>query len=128
MNSDHSKLILRARELVERTDPATVGMWPRATAFLARRALEGALDSLWRLRAPGLELCSAKAQFICLPAYLHGHRELAERASYAWFGLSRSCHQHPYELSPTSPELLGWIGTVEDVIASVHSICTAKQQ
>lgn len=128
MNPDHSALIARARELVERSDPATMGMWPRATAFLTRQALEGALDTLWRLRAPGLELCSAKAQFICLPAYLHGGRELAERASYAWFGLSRSCHQHPYELSPTSAELLMWIGTVEELIATVRSICTAKQQ
>ena len=128
MSLDQSALVSRARELVERADPMTIGIWPRATALLTRQALEAALDTLWRRRAPGIELCSARAQFICLPSYLQDDRELAERASYAWFGLSRACHQHPYELSPTSSELLSWIGTVEELIVKVRSICTAKQQ
>ena len=100
----------------------TAGIWPRATALLARQALEGALDDLWRLRAPGLEHCSARAQLLCLPSYLPGHEELAERVSYAWSGLSRACHQHPYELPPTSSELLGWLTTVDQLVARVKSM------
>jgi hypothetical protein len=96
-------------------------MWPRAAALLTRQALEAALDVLWRRRAPGLEACSAKAQLICLPSYLHGGHDLAERVSYTWSGLSRACHQHPYELSPTSSELLRWIGTVEQLISRVET-------
>ena len=64
---------------------------------------------------------SAKAQFICLPSYLHGDHELAQRVSYTWSGLSRASHQHPYELSPTSSELLSWIATVEQLISRVRS-------
>ncbi len=120
MTPRYSVLLSKARELVEQSDPMTVGIWPRATALLARQALEGALDSLWRRRAPGLEFCSARAQFICLPVHLQDNRELAERASYAWFGLSRACHQHSYELPPTSSELLTWIGTIEELIAHVE--------
>ena len=100
----------------------TAGIWPRATALLARQALEGALDDLWRLRAPGVEQCSTRAQLLCLPFYLPGNQELAERVSYTWAGLSRACHQHPYELPPTSSELLGWLATVEQCVAQVVSL------
>lgn len=89
-------LLATARDMIERVDPMTAGIWPRATALLARQVLESALDDLWRRRAPGLELCSARAQLLCLPAYLRGEEALAERVSYAWAGLSRACHQHAY--------------------------------
>lgn len=127
----HAEVVTAARNLMERTDPATAGLWPRATALLARQALESALDDFWRVRAPGMEQCSMKAQLLCLPCYLQasspksqavGEDHLAERVSYAWAGLSRACHQHPYELSPTSAELLGWLGTVELLIAGVSVI------
>lgn len=126
MTAEPSALVSQARALVERSDPMTVGIWPRATAFLARQALEKALDALWLRRAPGLELCSARAQLICLPSYLQGDRRLAEKASFTWYGLSRACHQHPYELSPTSTELLGWIGVVEELISRVESCVGGK--
>ena len=120
VNVDNSDLVRAARDLVERADPMTAGIWPRATAFLTRQALESALDELWRRRAPGMAECSARAQLLCLPSYLHqGDEALAERVSYAWAGLSRACHQHAYELPPTSSELLGWITTVEQLIARV---------
>ena len=135
----HTEVVTAARNLMERTDPATAGLWPRATALLARQALEGALDDFWRRHSPGMELCSMRAQLLCLPYFLptfakatvgkqdprtlrpqdlrEGH--LAERVSYAWAGLSGACHQHPYELPPTSAELMGWLGTVNELVASV---------
>lgn len=124
MSIDEPSLVKVARDLLERDDPMTAGIWPRATALLARQALEGALEELWRLRAPGLEQCSARAQLLCLPSYLPGDEELAERVSYAWSGLSRACHQHPYELPPTSSELLGWLAAVEQLVARVRSLNT----
>jgi hypothetical protein len=116
----HTEVVAAARNLMERTDPATAGLWPRATALLARQALEGALDDFWKVRQPGMEQCSMKAQLLCLPHYL-GDEQLAERVSYAWAGLSRACHQHPYELPPTSAELLGWLGTVEELVGRVKA-------
>jgi hypothetical protein len=111
-------LIATARSLLERSDPSTAGIWPRATALLARQALEDALNDLWRRRAPGVERCSARAQLLCLPVYLQSE-VLAERVSYAWAGLSRACHQHAYELAPTSSELQAWIGIVDDLVTAV---------
>jgi hypothetical protein len=118
---DQSALVTLARDLLERADPATAGIWPRATALLARQALEAALDDLWSLRAPGLDRCSVRAQLLCLPYYLGGDHKLAERVSYTWVGLSRAVHHHPYELPPTSSELLQWMTTVEQLVESVRS-------
>ena len=111
----HAEVLAAARNLMVRIDPATAGLWPRATALLARQALEGALDDFWKVRASGMEHCSMKAQLLCLPHYL-GDEELAERASYAWAALSGACHQHPYELPPTEAELLGWLATVQELV------------
>ena len=111
MTLAHTDVVTAARNLMERIDPATAGLWPRATALLARQALESALDDFWKVRAPGMEQCSMRAQLLCLPYFLQaskppgpqalGNEHLAERVSYAWAGLSRACHQHPYELPPT---------------------------
>jgi hypothetical protein len=122
MSLNPSDTITAARDLLERVDPMTAGLWPRAVSLLTRQALEGSLDALWRRRASGLELCSAHAQMICLPSCLHGDEELAEKVSYTWAALSQACHHHPYELSPTSSELLGWIATVEQLIGRVSSL------
>lgn len=43
----------------------------------------------------------------------------SSRLSYTWAGLNRACHQHAYELSPTSSELFGWLATVEELAVRV---------
>jgi hypothetical protein len=121
MTSTQTDIVKSARGLLDRTDPRTAGLWPRATALLGRQAIEAALADLWKLRAPGVEKCSARAQLLCLPFYL-GDEVLAERVAYAWSALSRGCHQHPYELAPTSPELLGLLQVADDCVARVREI------
>lgn len=93
--------------------------------MLARQALEAALGDLWRVRAPGMEQCSVRAQLLCLPLYL-GDEPLAERVSYAWGALSRGCHQHPYELALTAVELQELIQVVENFVASVAVVAAQK--
>jgi hypothetical protein len=111
-------LLGMARDLLHRADPATAGLWPRASALLARHALEQGLLGLWDLRTLDLQGCSMRAQLICLRSYL-GDAELAARTSHAWSALSRACHHHPYELAPTAGELDGWFGVVEKLILKV---------
>jgi len=113
---DGRTMLTVARDLVQRPDPQTAGIWPRASALLARHALEAALDDLWRRRAPGLERCSMRAQLLCLPAYLPGEADLATRVWYAWTGLSRACHHHAYELPPAAVELSAWIETIDQLV------------
>ena len=110
---DSRAMLAVARDLLERPNPYTAGIWPRASALLIRHALEATLDDLWRRRAPGLERCSMRAQLLCLPAYLPADLDLAARTSFAWAGLSRASHHHAYELPPAAVELSTWIDVVE---------------
>jgi hypothetical protein len=120
MSGNPNGLVNTARDLLQRADPSTAGMWPRATALLTRQALEDALDLLWRRHAPAIEQCSGRAQLLCLPAYLTTDGDLARRVAYAWSGLSRACHQHVYELPPTAEELSGWIEIVDRLATHVE--------
>jgi hypothetical protein len=118
--TDVRRLLDASRDLLQRPDPATAGIWPRASALLAREALENALDDYWRRHVPGLEQCSMRAQLLCLPAYLcdGGADRLAARTGYAWIRLSRACHQHVYELPPTATELGAWIDIVDEFVSA----------
>ena len=73
-----------ARGLLGRADPETAGLWPRASALLACRAVEASVQRLWqrrRLDLRGLPPCWV--QLILLRAYL-GDADLAARAGHAW--------------------------------------------
>lgn len=113
-------LLDMAHGLLRRADPATAGLWPRASAILARQALESGVARLWDSRTLDLQGCSMRAQLICLRTYL-GDAELAARAGHTWSALSRACHHHPYELAPTTTELGGWFSVVGELIQRVGS-------
>lgn len=104
-----------AGSLVGRADPDTAGLWPRASALLACRALESTLSRLWKRRALDLQGSSMRVQLICLRMYLED-ADLAARASHAWSALSRACHHHAYELAPTALELRDWFSVVEELV------------
>ena len=101
------------RLMVKRT-PGTRGLWPRATALLARQSLEVALKTYWSAVAPGVEDASMRAQLLCLEGYLPP--AVARDAHHVWTALSRASHHHAYELSPTWDELAGWCRTVGEVV------------
>ena len=107
-----------AHGLLRRADPATAGLWPRASAILARQALVASVTRLWDSRTLDLQGCTMRAQLICLRTYL-GDADLAARTSHAWSALSRACHHHPYELAPTTAELGGWFSVVGELIQKV---------
>ena len=104
-----------ARGMLGHADPETAGLWPRASALLACRALEATVNRLWERRTLDLQGRSMRVQLICLRTYL-GDADLAARAGHAWSALSRACHHHPYELAPTAAELRGWLSVVEELI------------
>jgi len=115
-----SALVAAARDLVRRPTAGTAGLWPRAAALLARRALEEALDELWSKRAPGLERATARAQLVCLPEYL-GDRALAGEVVFTWSALSDACHHHLYELAPTAAELGRRLDAVDRLVEKLES-------
>ncbi len=106
-----SELLRAADYLLSEASDASVGRWPRAVAILCRQALEGSLYDFWRVKAPGVEGASERAQLLCVRTYVSAG--LAARAEHTWTCLSRACHQHTYELAPTASELAGWLENVD---------------
>jgi hypothetical protein len=91
----------------------------RSAALLARTALELRIDQL--LTAKGLQIQGAgmRTKLICLRTLVSA--DLGDRAAVAWGGLSNACHQHAYELSPTSAEVAHLIALVES-LSSTHPV------
>jgi len=108
-------MLTTARELVSRPDPDLDGVWPRAAAFVARQALEDALDRVWPFELEGIRRAGRATQLACLH-HASPDRELTDGVRTAWHALSRACHHHQYELAPTAAELNMWIDHVERLI------------
>lgn len=106
-----SELLLAATRLVDAPTAKTAGLWARASAMLARQALEGALREFLLAEAPGAQEAPFRTQLLLLRS-LHRDRDLATRAAYAWVALTHATHHEGYELGPTAEELRGWIETV----------------
>jgi hypothetical protein len=117
---DPSEVLAIAERLLRRADPATAGLWPRASALLALQALEDGLARLWERSALDLRCCSTPTQLICLRTTLDDPK-LAARAGHAWSALQRACHHHAYELAPTAGELEAWFPVVRDLIGASAS-------
>ena len=111
--SDTRAILQLARELLTRSDPSTAGLWPRAAALLTRQALEEAVDDYWRSRQLPLDSLPTQAQLVCM-RMMTADASLPARVHEAWGALSRACHHHPYELSPTAAELATWNEVVEE--------------
>ncbi len=110
-------LLRASRDLLRYGDPVTAGVWPRASALLARQALEAALGGFWTRAAPGVADVSTRAQLLCLRGY--ADEATAARATHAWYALSRACHHDAYDLPPTGAELTNWIDDVETVLEAL---------
>lgn len=76
----------------------------RAACLLTRQALEQVIDVLLDEKQSGCPDASARVRLICLADAYDGEPELVDRAVTAWHRLSSACHQHAYELGPTSGE------------------------
>jgi hypothetical protein len=112
------RLVEWARQVVEVPEPVTVGLWSRAASLLGRQALEETVDAFWRKTEPAMEHVSTRAQFLCLSQYLPDPA-LARDMNAAWLAFTHACHYHPYELPPTSGELLAWLETIDRMTKSV---------
>ena len=114
-----AELLAEARSLISRPDASMAGVWPRTAAFLARQALEDAVDASWAASSATAPMLQASmwSRLACLPAYVSAPE--ARQVTFAYAALSRACHYHPYELAPTAAELTGWIADVETLVAEL---------
>jgi hypothetical protein len=115
-------LLAEAQRMLDEANTATVAVWPRAVALLARQALEEALRSYWANHAPGVERLTMRAQLTCLRAYLSSP-DLARDVAFTWHALSRATHHHAYELDPTREELSSLVTATRHLVAAVDCDC-----
>lgn len=90
--------------------------WPRASALLARQALEEAVAAMWDGPLFPMRSANMTAQLISLP-FFSDDPDLARRIRQCWHALSSVAHAHPYELAPTVAELNGWLEVVDQFLA-----------
>jgi hypothetical protein len=110
-------LVAAARAVLDRADALPGSAWSRATALLARQALEEALADFWRRVAPGAEDGTFTAKLLCLRGYVPA--EVATDAHQVWAALSDACHHHAYDLAPTAGELHRWVERTAELVAAL---------
>ena len=106
-----AEILERATGLLHHPTEETAGLWPRATAVLARQALEVGLDEALSAKIHGVRNAPVRVQLLCLQSYVED-TETAHEVNLAWWALSQACHHLSYELPPTAPELESLIDVV----------------
>ncbi len=100
-----STYLATADRLLTTAVPGARGTWPRACAWLLRLELEAVMDRFWARVGPEIGRTRAqRPKLLLLSAY--AGEELARRAGYLWWALSRAGHHHRYELGLTVGELV----------------------
>ncbi|GGN96515.1 hypothetical protein GCM10010112_87810 [Actinoplanes lobatus] len=118
--------LINAAGLMTKPVTGTRGLWPRASVWLLRLALEAALDRYWQEVAPPVGQCrSRRAQLLALRRYAGA--ETASRAAYLWWALSRAGHHHGYELAPTAAELRHLQSEVQGLVEALHTDSTERK-
>lgn len=100
------------------------GTRTRVAAWYARGALEDVTITLLtgRLTSDPRALTMA-SRLACIRVL---HPDLSDAAGHAWWALSRVCHQHAFELTPTAAEVAHLIEQVASLgKASAMSAATA---
>ena len=92
-----------AKDILDGAVPMPRGRSTRAAAVLARQALEDAARELCRSAGFDLDKATMRSRLIALRVLVD--QSVADTAEVAWAGLSRACHQHAYELTPTTTEV-----------------------
>ena len=119
-----SQLLQAADHLLERPDLDLRGAWPRAVALLGRQALEGGLDQFWTQEFPNMMYASRRTQTLCLAQFVRDP-DLTDGIRESWASLTRACHHHPFELSPTAVELKNWLVEVERLVTQLSATTAA---
>lgn len=102
-SSTEALLGLAARVLdgsirLSRVAPARTACW------LARRALESLITDLLRARNVEPGTAATRSRLTCLSVAYANNPLLVTEVSTLWDQLSRTCHHHAYELTPTVGE------------------------
>jgi hypothetical protein len=117
MSSEDVRLLEHAQAVLDGVVRIPGMQTPRAAAWLARGTLETYVVDV--LSARGIESrdASMRSRLCCLRVL---EPEIADGAEIAWWGLSRCCHHHAFELAPSGME-------VAHLLAIVRRLCGAAK-
>jgi hypothetical protein len=87
----------------------------RAACWVTRRGLEELVSELLCHRSVAVGRGSMRSKLICLSVTYADQPENVAAILMAWDQLSRACHHHAYELTPTSAEARHLIETLRAV-------------
>ncbi|MDQ1247509.1 MAG: hypothetical protein QG597_1879 [Actinomycetota bacterium] len=111
-----SQLLAAARDALDGALSLPASRCTRAAALFARSALESLVDDAVERRDPGACRASMRVKLICLATL---DADIGRPASWAWHALSETCHQHAYELTPTTVEIMDLLGQVRLLAARI---------
>ena len=109
-----SVLLDQAEQILRGTSPNR----NRMACWIARSALEDVVRSRLIQQGQPTGAASMRSALTCLEVATPDEPSVAQRAEYAWSGLSSSCHHHAYELTPTATEAERLIGVVRGLLSS----------
>ena len=95
----------------------------RAACWVTRRGLEAMVSLLLQLRGVDVGRATMNVQLICLRVAYEDDPALFSGLASAWDQLSRACHHHAYELTPTiteARELIGRVRAAEKLLTNEH--------
>lgn len=113
-----AELLIADAEAMGR-QPTGAGYWARGAALLARMALETTVTEALLRRDNRLADASMRSKLLLLR--LCAEVTVVARAETAWAGLSRACHHHPYELTPTLSEVTTLLADVRSVLVALST-------
>jgi hypothetical protein len=111
--SDSATLIVQASSVL--TDASAYSN--RAACWIARAALESAVDDLLAARQRSAPDATMRSKLTVLQVAYEQQPDVALRAEYAWNGLSQACHHHAFELTPAASEVGHMIELVSTLVS-----------
>ena len=115
--SDAEALLAQATEVLERGG----GYGNRAACWIARAALESALDDHLQAKNHGADRATMRSKLTILHVALGSDSQTASKAEYAWSRLSWACHHHAFQLSPGVTEVRDLIDLVAAIEERTHN-------
>ena len=114
---DASALLKQANAILQAGGPNA----NRAACWIGRAALESAVAELIESRQRPAPEATMRSKLGVLQVAFEGEPGIATRAQYAWTALSRVCHHHAFELTPSAGE----VEHLLDLVQSLHAATKA---
>lgn len=117
---DASALLEQANAILKAGGPNA----NRAACWIGRAALESTVSALIEDRKVPAPDATMRSKLGVLQVAFAGEPDIASSAEYAWNALSRVCHHHAFELTPSAGE----VEHLLDLVQGLHAATKATAE